>query len=409
MTTINTYGVKSLRRIQMAKEVTAGTQIKATSLWRGEGTLQDDTTIVRPVEDIGILMGTDRTYVPSKGGTITLADTPATFEQLPYLAEMGIKGVYTGASDGAGSGKIYTYPFPTTTQRSINPYSFENGDNAGAYFTPYGICESMKLAGKYGEGVMMGGVIKTRTVSRNTLTGTGIAFDNANHITDSNNGLAVFTAGMSIFVNGTASNNGTFTVTVSTAGQLTVTETTATEIAGGSVTIEQTFTATTIPAVNTMNFNQSKLYIDNAGGSFGTTQITGSFLDFAWDYVTGWKVQQTGDGRLDFTFVKSTMPEGTLKITFEHENAAKAEREKWLSQSPRLIRILNQGIALNTAGTTYTYYTMILDIPGTYTSFSAFNDDKGDDTVAAELKHAYNATAATTGQLIIVNQLASLP
>ena len=44
------------------------------------------------------------------GGSLAMAATPATFEQLPHILEAGIKSVGTGAADGAGTGKIYAYP-----------------------------------------------------------------------------------------------------------------------------------------------------------------------------------------------------------------------------------------------------------------------------------------------------------
>ncbi len=406
-TTVQRYGVKSLRRIQIGKEATAGTQVLATTIWRGEGTMQDDSKIVLPNEDVGVMMGTDRNYIPMQGGTLTLSATPATFEQLPYLAEMGIMGVATGTVDGAGSGYIYSYLIPTTAQRTINNYSTETGDNAGAVFAPYAILESMKLAGKYDGAITMEGVIKTRTVNKNVYTSSTIAFSTVKTITDTASGLAIFPAGCNILVNGSSANNATiFTCTTSSAASLGTVQTAILEAAGSSITLEQTFTTVALPAVHDMVFNKSKLYIDDT--TIGTTQVTGTFLGFEWDYKTGWKGQPAGDGRLDFSFTKSTMPSGTLKLTFEHENAAKAEKAKWLSRTPRLIRILNQGVALTTAGTSYSVYTMILDVVGVYTKFNALSNDNGDDTVVAELALRYDTTAASAGQLVVVNQLSAL-
>lgn len=410
MTTAQMYGVKALRRIQLGKEVTPGTQVLSTTRWRGEGTLQDDTLAVIPPEDVGLLVGTDRVYVPSKGGTITLQPTPATYEQLPYLGELGIKGLAAPTADGGGgSGKIYAYPFPTTAQLATNPYSFETGDNARMRLTPWGILESLKLTGKPNEAIMMSGVVKTRAVSVNQLTASTIAFDNTNHITDSANGLAVFAIGQKVRVNGTANNNGLFTVTASAAGSLTVTETTATEAAGTPVTLTQEFTDTaTIPTVREILFNQTLLYIDDVGTSIGTTQAA-EFLGFEFDYKTGQKGQAAGSGRLDFAFQKAVRPTATLNLTFEMANAAKTEEDKWLAKTPRKVRIKNSGVALTTAGSVYTYYTMILDVIGVYTKFNALEEDDGDDVIKGELTMGYDGTAATAGQLLVVNQLAALP
>ena len=35
-------GVKALRKIQIGQETTAGTAVVATTIWRGEGVLQDE-------------------------------------------------------------------------------------------------------------------------------------------------------------------------------------------------------------------------------------------------------------------------------------------------------------------------------------------------------------------------------
>jgi hypothetical protein len=406
-TTQQIYGIKSLRRIQLAKEAAAGTQLIATTVWRGEGTMQDDTNVVLPPEDLGVMMDTDRAYIPFQGGTLTLSAVPATFEQLPYLGEMGIMAVATGTQDGAGSGYIYSYLIPTTAQRSINTYSTETGDNADCRFAPYALCESIKIAGKYDGAVTMEGVLKARTVARNLYTSTTIAFTTIKTITDSSSGLAVFTAGMRVKVNGSSANNTTiFTCTTSSSASMGTVETAALEAAGSSISLEQTFTSVAIPAVKTMNFNQSKLYIDDT--TIGNTQVTGTFLGFEWAYKTGWKGQTAGDGRLDFSFSKSTLPSGTLKITFENENTAKLERAKWLAGTPRLIRIKNEGPTLTTAGSSYSKYTMLLDCVGVYTKFNAYSNDKEDDTVVAELTLRYDTTAASAGQLVLVNQLTAL-
>lgn len=405
----NTPGIKALRRIQFGKESTAGTKVQPTALWRGEGTLKNDSLVVNPVENIGLAIDTDRAYIPSTGGTLTLEPTPATFEQLPYLGEMGIKALGTGVADGGGgSGKIYTYPLPTTSKNSINTYSLEAGDDQSVKLAQYMFCESFKLSGKYNEAIMMSGVCKTRDAVPNYKTATTISFDNSNSILDSGNGFGIFVAGQKVRVRGSTSNDGIFTVSVAAAGELTVSETTATEAAGASITVEQYFTAISVPTVEEMLFNKGKLYIDAVSGTIGTTQKSNTFLSFNLDFNSGWKGQATGDGRLDFSFAKYTKASWTLSVTFEHDRSAFLEEVAFRSKTPRLIRIKVEGAALTTAGSTYTYKTLIVDVPGIWTDFSAFENDDGNDTVVGSLKGGYDVTAALGGQIIVVNQLASL-
>lgn len=404
-----TPGIKALRRIQFGKESTAGTKVQPTALWRGEGTLKNDLLVVNPVEDIGLVIDTNRGYIPSKGGTLTLEPTPFTFEQFPYLCTMGIKALTTGVADGGGgSGKIYTYPLPTTSKNTINTYSLEAGDDRQAQMAQYMFAQNIKLSGKYNEAVMMSATLKTRAVAPNNKTGTTISFDNSNSILDSANGLGIFAVGQKVEVSGSVSNDGIFTITSVAAGELGVTETTATEAAGASITVEQTFTALSVPTISEAPFNMGKLYIDAVAGTIGTTQKSNTFLAFDLDLNTGWKGQPTGSGRLDFSFAKVTKPNWTLNITYEHDGTATAEQAAWVAGTPRLIRLKFEGAALVTAGSAYTYKTLIIDVPGIYTDFSSFTNDDGNDTVVATLKGGYDVTAALGGQIIVVNSLASL-
>lgn len=405
-----TPGIKSLRRIHLGKEVTAGTKVQPTALWRGEGTFKEDYLVVNPVEDIGLVIDTTRAYIPSTGGTLNLDSTPATFEQLPYLGAMGIKALTTGVADGAGSGKIFAYPLPTTTKNVISNYSVEGGDDRQAIFGQYAFAQSIKLSGKYNEAVMMSAVCKTRAAVNNFKTGTTISFTAATpgHILDSASGLAIFAVGQKVTVSGSTLNDSTFTITAVAAGDLTVTETTAVEAAGVSITVEQTFTAVAVPTVEDILFNKGKLYIDAIAGTIGTTQKSNTFLSFELDLTTGWKGQPTGDGRLDYSFTKVTKPSWTLKVTFEHDGSATAEKAFWMAGTPRLVRLKFEGSALVTAGTTYTYKTLIIDVPGVWTDFSALEVDDGNDVISGTLKGGYNSTSGTGGQLIIVNSLTSL-
>ena len=164
-------GVKSLRKIQLGKETTAGTVIAATAIWRGIGTLEDMTVVTFPVEDVGILSGTDRAYIASEGGKLEMEDVEATFEQLPYIFEASIKAVHTGATDTGGSGKVYVYPMATNAAPTINTYTIEGGDNMGAEVMDYGYVESFKLSGKGGEAVKVSATWMGQAVAPQAFTG----------------------------------------------------------------------------------------------------------------------------------------------------------------------------------------------------------------------------------------------
>jgi hypothetical protein len=56
----------------------------------------------------------NRAYSPKEELVITLDETPATFEQIAHLFEMGVR-TDAPAADGGGDGYIYEYVLPTTS------------------------------------------------------------------------------------------------------------------------------------------------------------------------------------------------------------------------------------------------------------------------------------------------------
>lgn len=402
-------GIRNLRRIQIGQEATAGTLVKTSTLWRGTGTIQDDTLVVNPSEDIGVIMDVDRVYIPSQGGTLTLDAVPATFEQLPYILTAGIKALVTGVADGGGTGKIYTYPFPTVQPKpTVTTFSVQAGDDQQMEEATYGFVESLKLSGKVNAAIEMSAVLKTRIAAPVTYTATGISFSTLGTITDAAAGFGIFpTTSFRVNVSGSSSNNGIFSITSATTA-IMYTSGLVTESSGQTVTIDKFFNNVSIPVVEEILFQKAKLYIDASSTSAGTTIKSNTVLSWEMDYKTGWKGQPAADGRLDFSFTKLAKPSGTLKVTFEHDGTAVAEKAAWRAKTPRLIRLLVQGSTLTTAGT-YTYKTLIVDLVGVWKKFGALKDDNGNDTVEGTLMFGYDTTAAQAGQIIVVNQLSALP
>ncbi len=101
-------GLKSLRKLQFGRETTAGTEVAASTVWRGSGAIQDDIEIVFVDEDIGVFSGSDRTYVSKFGGSLSLDETPASYQQVGYFFDAGIELIASGTGDGTGSGVEYT-------------------------------------------------------------------------------------------------------------------------------------------------------------------------------------------------------------------------------------------------------------------------------------------------------------
>ena len=408
-------GIKVSRRIQWVKEVTPGTAVfPKTAIWRGTGVIEDQRPVTFVPEDIGYASGVNRSYIPYLMSQLKLDAVEATFEQLPYLFEMGIDTVQTGVADGAGSGKIYRYVLPTTTPITASPktYSVQAGDDQQMESAAYQFALDIHLSGTAQQAVKCDATLVMRSADPVTLTAATISFDNAHHILDSANGLAIFAVGQKVKASGTANNNATFTVTTATAGQLTVTENTATEAAGTPFTLDETWSTVALPAVENILFQNAKLYIDPVGGALGTTQATNTFLAFDLRITTGWKAQFTGDGNLFFSFMKfvgAPMMKVELDLTYEHNGTAVAEKAAARAQTPRQVRLQVNGSTLTTAGTKYSTKALRVDLAGKYSKWTALQDDNGNSTIMCTLTGAYDATAALFAVVEICNVLASLP
>lgn len=168
--------------------------------------------------------------------------------------------------------------------------------------------------------------------------------------------------------------------------------------------------ALSIPSVHEMLFNKSKLYIDNVGGTIGTTQIQNTWIGFNLKVTTGWKAQPTGDGNLYFSFSDFIGAKGTLELEFLKNATSAAERVLYRANTPRMFRIKTEGNALTTPGTTYSVLTHLMDGAGMYTAFGPGNDEsEGSNVMKATMELAYDSTAAKFLQFTTVNELSAVP
>jgi len=162
-------GIKALRYIQLGQETTAGTEVNATTLWLGVGSLEDRQAIEYVNADIAIMSGDGQTYSPYQLGSISFEPTPATFEQLGYILTAGIQNS-NRAADGTGSGYVGTYTLPTTQANTVDTYTIEAGDNAQEEQMLYSFVEAFNLSGKSQEAVMVSADWLGRDVATGTKT-----------------------------------------------------------------------------------------------------------------------------------------------------------------------------------------------------------------------------------------------
>lgn len=166
----------------------------------------------------------------------------------------------------------------------------------------------------------------------------------------------------------------------------------------------------TLSTVEEMLFSKTKLFIDNATAStdMGLTQKSNTLIGAELNVTTGWGPVFTGEGNLYFSFIKCAEPEILLKITFEHDGSATAEKTAWRAQTARQIRLQCLGSALTTAGA-YTYKTVNIDLVGKWETFDAIEDKDGNDIVTGTFRARYNSTTTTFASITVVNNLATMP
>ena len=179
---------------------------------------------------------------------------------------------------------------------------------------------------------------------------------------------------------------------------------------GRQATVSAFSGGATRPSVSELLFNLSKIYIDGVGGTIGTTQLVNSLIEFKLKITTGLKAQFSADGNLYFSYMDFVGAKCTLEMTLLHNASVAAERVLWRSDTPRLIRLQTEGKSLTTPGTTYSKETFRADLAGVYTQFGPANDeDEGTNAIKVVFECGYDTTAAKFVDLLVVNELASVP
>lgn len=321
---------------QIGRETTAGTAVAADHILRVPAAYLDDQREIEHVpEDVGYLSKVNRTNEKKLLANISIP-TQATFEDIAYMFDMGIKAVATGATDTGGSGKIYTFALPTTASNTIGTYTVEGSDGQQGYAMSYAFCDEITLSGSGGNPVEATYNLFGRTVTKATKT----------------------------------------TLSLATA--------------------------------DVINFSKGKLYIDAVGGTAGTTQVANTWLDFNLSIKTGWQPMFTGDGEKYFTDIINVGPELMLDLTVEHDANGVLRYDDFIAQTAKQFRMVFEGSALTTAGATYTYKSLIVDVVAKIEKWGPIQSRDGNNVVPITLRAAYDGTAAKFATITVVNEVASL-
>lgn len=148
----NVYGMWPLNVCQVGKEVTPGTPVAATTIWRGPfGSWNDDRQTETVEEDVGTFDSSGRVVDTMLGIKIPAPSGVAHFEQIPYWLE-GCCG--TATPSGAGP---YTYAYsapsgdtpPTLVARTLRVGNKQVTTDVGIFSRCYPM--EWEISGKQGE------------------------------------------------------------------------------------------------------------------------------------------------------------------------------------------------------------------------------------------------------------------
>lgn len=336
---------KAFQVLQLGREVTPGTNVPATTVFRGPGAnFIDSRGIVFKDENIAIVGGVNETYTPRVLAEFETIETEVSFEQTPHIMEASI-ATATPAADGVGSGKIYDYPLHDTVDplyTVLKTYSAEFGDPGAQYEeASYCVCSEWELTAKAEEAWKFTSKWFGREVTNTTKTAA---------LTAPTINYAKFQK-TKMYLDAVSGNFGSTQVAAGTLQEVSV------------------------------------------------KCVTGWYPYFSAE----------GELYFTKPLFDSSRYSIILEMTLLLESVAVAQRDLWRLETPRLLQLKTEGSALVTPGTTYTYRTMIQNYAGKWSKFDPISSANGTSLVKGTFINAYDSTEANRGNILFVNELAALP
>jgi len=163
--------------------------------------------------------------------------------------------------------------------------------------------------------------------------------------------------------------------------------------------------ALAIPAIEPALFGGTRFYVDDSGGTIGTTQVTGKLLECTIKVTTGIQFVPAGGGNLYPVAHKFVKPTVTFTMAYELEqdgasSFVAAERAKWQNKQGRLIRLDAPGssVARN----------LRLDLYAIYDKFGSYENSNGNISVKVEGHAGYSSVDSLFFAVEVKNSIAAL-
>jgi len=155
--------------------------------------------------------------------------------------------------------------------------------------------------------------------------------------------------------------------------------------------------------LTTILFQESKLYFDAEDGTIGSTQVTGSFLDFEWSMGDHYAPRFTGDGELYFNAVRECKVAPTLNLTLVLDATTKTYiTSLYENQTQRLVRVAADGKTTGDGG-----YARYCYIDGCYviTDLAELADRDCDTVMSLTLTGEYGSNYGKVFNVKVRNEL----
>lgn len=165
------------------------------------------------------------------------------------------------------------------------------------------------------------------------------------------------------------------------------------------------FAAASLPAVEEAVFAKTAFYVDDSGGTVGTTQYSGILVGARLSINTGLMWVPTGDGNLYPTAHKFGRPSCTFVFTYELEDGDSGtsfvaqERAFYRSQAIRLFQLKIPGSSGR---------DIEMRFAAKYDSVGAYSDNDGNTTVDFEGHVVYSSDDSLSFEVDVTNNLSAL-
>jgi hypothetical protein len=341
--------------------------------------------------------------------------TALTFEDFPMYLRHAVKGGVLGVDD-TNTVHGYTYAYqPTPALDDLDTATMQFGHVGNPWlatgvmfntFTISGDIDDSEAAWKWSSDLFA--MTKDPIVDQ-VASGTAITSATATVLTKTGAAWVVnaFTGNYVRIVGGTGAgqvrlilSNTATTITVSAAFSPVPDATSLIHVPGAFTTGIADRTRNSIDAPGT------QLFIDNPGGTIGTTPVLGRFISFS---VTGTNNITPKRFLENMTGYSSKVGRGarqyTGSIRFEFDN--RDEYDKWVANTSRLVRIQKVGPVINVSPATN--YLARIDLPAAY--WDAVTEDERDSNITATFafKGYLDAAAGYPALFTAKNRLATLP